>query len=375
MYELLQTDPSSLARRGRVVTARGVIETPAFMPVGTRGSVKGISPAELRDLDAQIILGNTYHLWLRPGMDIIRHFGGLHRFMNWDAPILTDSGGFQVFSLAKLRRIEPDGIRFQSHLDGSALFLTPELSMTIQQVLGSDIAMALDECPPYPCDRDYAARSLELTLSWEKRCRNWFDDNRGKDRQSLFAIVQGATFADLREESAKRLVELEFDGYAVGGVSVGEPEEEMMRAVERSVPFLPADKPRYAMGLGQPDQLIEMVARGIDLFDCVLPTRAARHGTAYTEEGTINLKNKRFEKDDSPLSATTSPLCSDFSKGYLRHLVTQGELLGLRLLTLHNLHFYLNLMAQVRCAIQSGTFAQFRAAFVARYRSGHADGT
>ena len=375
MYELLQTDPSSLARRGRVVTARGVIETPAFMPVGTRGSVKGISPAELRDLDAQIILGNTYHLWLRPGMDIIRHFGGLHRFMNWDAPILTDSGGFQVFSLAKLRRIEPDGIRFQSHLDGSALFLTPELSMTIQQVLGSDIAMALDECPPYPCDRDYAARSLELTLSWEKRCRNWFDDNRGKDRQSLFAIVQGATFADLREESAKRLVELDFDGYAVGGVSVGEPEEEMMRAVERSVPFLPADKPRYAMGLGQPDQLIEMVARGIDLFDCVLPTRAARHGTAYTEEGTINLKNKRFEKDDSPLSATTSPLCSDFSKGYLRHLVTQGELLGLRLLTLHNLHFYLNLMAQVRCAIQSGTFAQFRAAFVARYRSGHADGT
>ena len=375
MYELLQTDPSSLARRGRVVTARGVIETPAFMPVGTRGSVKGISPAELRDLDAQIILGNTYHLWLRPGMDIIRHFGGLHRFMNWDAPILTDSGGFQVFSLAKLRRIEPDGIRFQSHLDGSALFLTPELSMTIQQVLRSDIAMALDECPPYPCDRDYAARSLELTLSWEKRCRNWFDDNRGKDRQSLFAIVQGATFADLREESAKRLVELDFDGYAVGGVSVGEPEEEMMRAVERSVPFLPADKPRYAMGLGQPDQLIEMVARGIDLFDCVLPTRAARHGTAYTEEGTINLKNKRFEKDDSPLSATTSPLCSDFSKGYLRHLVTQGELLGLRLLTLHNLHFYLNLMAQVRCAIQSGTFAQFRAAFVARYRSGHADGT
>ena len=375
MYELLQTDPSSLARRGRVVTARGVIETPAFMPVGTRGSVKGVSPAELRDLDAQIILGNTYHLWLRPGMDIIRHFGGLHRFMNWDAPILTDSGGFQVFSLAKLRRIEPDGIRFQSHLDGSALFLTPELSMTIQQVLRSDIAMALDECPPYPCDRDYAARSLELTLSWEKRCRNWFDDNRGKDRQSLFAIVQGATFADLREESAKRLVELDFDGYAVGGVSVGEPEEEMMRAVERSVPFLPADKPRYAMGLGQPDQLIEMVARGIDLFDCVLPTRAARHGTAYTEEGTINLKNKRFEKDDSPLSATTSPLCSDFSKGYLRHLVTQGELLGLRLLTLHNLHFYLNLMAQVRCAIQSGTFAQFRAAFVARYRSGHADGT
>lgn len=374
MFELLQTDPTCLARRARLSTARGVIHTPAFMPVGTRGSVKGVSPAELRDLGVQILLGNTYHLWLRPGMDVVRHFGGLHRFMNWDGPILTDSGGFQVFSLAKLRRIEPDGIRFQSHLDGSPLFLSPELSMTIQDTLGSDIAMALDECPPFPCDRDYAARSLELTLRWETRCREWFDTHGHPDRQRLFAIVQGATFADLREESARRLVELDFDGYAVGGVSVGEPEEEMMRAVDASVPFLPAGKPRYAMGLGQPDQLVEMVARGVDLFDCVLPTRAARHGTAYTEEGTINLKNKRFETDDAPLSPSTHPLCQGFSRGYLRHLIAQGELLGLRLLTLHNLHFYLNLMAQVRCAIQSGSFSRFREAFVARYRSGHAIG-
>jgi queuine tRNA-ribosyltransferase len=375
MFELLQTDPSSQARRGRLNTPRGVIETPAFMPVGTRGSVKGVSPAELRELEVQILLGNTYHLWLRPGVEVIGKFGGLHRFMNWDGPILTDSGGFQVFSLANLRRIEPDGIRFQSHLDGSPLFLTPELSMAIQHTLGSDIAMALDECPPYPCDRDYAVSSLKLTLEWEKRCRIWCDEHGHRDRQKLFAIVQGSVFADLREESACRLVELDFDGYAVGGVSVGEPEVEMMRAVDQSVPFLPLEKPRYAMGLGQPDQLVEMVARGIDMFDCVLPTRAARHGTAYTEDGTINLKNKRFEKDEAPLSLSTSPSCEGFSKGYLRHLITQGELLGLRLLTLHNLHFYLNLMAQVRCAIQSGTFAQFRAAFVARYRSGHADGT
>lgn len=345
------------------------------MPVGTRGSVKGVSPEELRELQAQIVLGNTYHLWLRPGVDVMRHFGGLHRFMNWDRPILTDSGGFQVFSLAKLRKIEPDGIRFQSHLDGSALFLSPERSMEIQDALGSDIAMALDECPPYPSDRDYTARSLELTLRWERRCRDWFDAHGARERQQLFAIVQGGTYADLREESALRLTEMEFDGYAVGGVSVGEPEEEMMKAVERSVPFLPPGKARYAMGLGQPDQLVEMVARGVDLFDCVLPTRAARHGTAYTEEGTINLRNKRFEKDEAPLSPGTHPLCQGFSRGYLRHLITQGELLGLRLLTLHNLHFYLNLMAQVRCAIESGTFAQFREAFVVRYRSGHARGS
>jgi len=371
-FELLQTDTTTAARRGRLTTAHGVIETPIFMPVGTRGSVKAVSPLELRQLEAQIILGNTYHLWLRPGMDIIRKFGGLHNFMNWDGPILTDSGGFQIWSLAKLRKLEPDGVRFQSHLDGTPMFLSPELSMEIQQALGSDIVMVLDECPPYPCERDYAVESMELTLKWEQRCRNWFGDHVDPDKQALFAIVQGSTFKDLREECAKRLVEMDFDGYAVGGLSVGEPEDEMMKAVDYAVPHLPADKPRYAMGLGQPDQLVEMVARGVDMFDCVLPTRVARHGTAYTEDGTLNFNNKRFELDDQPISDTTHPLCAQFSRGYIRHLVTQGEILGLRLLTLHNLHFYLNLMAEVRCAIQSGTFPQFQEAFTTRYRAGQA---
>ena len=370
MFQVLSTDPTSQARRGRLTTAHGTIETPIFMPVGTRGSVKAVSSAELRALEAQIILGNTYHLWLRPGMETIRRFGGLHSFMNWDGPILTDSGGFQVFSLSGLRKIEEEGVRFQSHLDGTSMFLSPEVSMEIQTILGSDIVMAFDECPPYPCDRDYAARSLALTLRWEERSRRWFAEHAATDRQKLFAIVQGATYADLREESAKRLVEWEFDGYAIGGVSVGEPEHEMMRAVENSVPFLPADKPRYAMGLGQPDQLLEMIARGVDMFDCVLPTRVARHGTAYTEDGTINLNNQKFAHDPSPIAENTNPLCAGYSRGYIRHLVTQGEILGLRLLTLHNLHFYLSLMERARRAIDTASFAGFREAFVSRYRAG-----
>jgi queuine tRNA-ribosyltransferase len=370
MFQVLAQDSSSQARRGRLTTAHGVIETPIFMPVGTRGSVKGVSSAELRTLEAQIILGNTYHLWLRPGLDVLRGFGGLHAFMNWDGPILTDSGGFQVFSLSGLRKIEEDGVRFQSHLDGTSMFLSPEVSMEIQTVLGSDIVMAFDECPPYPCDRDYAARSLALTLRWEERSRRWFADHADTRRQKLFGIVQGATFADLREESAKRLVELDFDGYAIGGVSVGEPEVEMMRAVENSVPFLPADKPRYAMGLGQPDQLLEMIARGVDMFDCVLPTRVARHGTAYTEDGTLNFNNQRFAHDPAPISENTHPLCAGYSRGYIRHLVTQGEILGLRLLTLHNLHFYLSLMERARRAIDTASFAGFRESFVSRFRAG-----
>lgn len=370
MFQVFAQDSESQARRGRLVTAHGVVETPIFMPVGTRGSVKAVSSAELRALEAQIILGNTYHLWLRPGMETIRHFGGLHRFMNWDGPILTDSGGFQVFSLSGLRKIEEDGVRFQSHLDGTSMFLSPEVSMEIQSVLGSDIVMAFDECPPYPCERDYAARSLALTLRWEERSRRWFADHADSSRQKLFAIVQGATYADLREESAKRLVSLDFDGYAIGGVSVGEPEEEMLRAVENSVPFLPPDKPRYAMGLGQPDQLLEMIARGVDMFDCVLPTRVARHGTAYTEDGTLNFNNQRFALEDAPISENTHPLCAGYSRGYIRHLVTQGEILGLRLLTLHNLHFYLSLMERARRAIDTSSFAGFRESFVSRFRAG-----
>jgi len=371
MFELLATDPATKARRGRLTTAHGVIETPVFMPVGTQGSVKAVSPAELRELDAQIILGNTYHLFVRPGMEVIEHFEGLHRFMNWHGPILTDSGGFQVFSLAKLRKITPEGVHFQNHLDGAPCFIGPETAMEIQATLGSDIAMAFDECPPYPCEYDYAARSLDLTLGWAQRCRDWVRarDAAGTPRGALFGIVQGATYADLRRQSAEALVSMDFEGYAVGGVSVGEPEPEMMAAVEASEPFLPADKPRYAMGLGTPPQMLEMVARGIDMFDCVLPTRIARNGTAFTAAGTINLKNAPYIRDKGPIEeGCACPACREFTRGYLRHLVKAEEILGLRLISLHNLHFYLGLMARARREIEAGTFERFRREFVAGYQ-------
>ncbi len=363
MFTLLQTDPSSKARRGRLLSQHGTIETPIFMPVGTQGSVKSVSPKELREVGAQIILGNTYHLFVRPGMDVMRHFGGLHRFMNWDGPILTDSGGFQVFSLAKLRKITEEGVHFQNHLDGSPMFLGPREAMEIQATLGSDICMLFDECPPYPCEHQYAAKSLALTLRWAARCKE-------VETPGLkFGIVQGSSFADLRRESAEALVQIGFDGYAVGGVSVGEPEPEMMKAVEAAVPYLPEDKPRYAMGLGTPPQLVEMVARGIDMFDCVLPTRLARNGTAFTARGTLSLKNAQFIYDEGPIEeGCACEACRSFSRGYLRHLVKSEEILGLRLISLHNLHFYLNLMAQMRAAIEAGSFAAFRREFVAGYR-------
>ena len=367
MFNLLATDPNTKARCGRLDTAHGGIETPAFMPVGTQGSVKSVHPDELTSLGAQIILGNTYHLNIRPGREVIRESGGLHKFINWPHPILTDSGGYQVFSLAKLRKITDEGVRFQSHLDGSPMFLDPETALEIQADLGSDIAMLLDECSPHPCEEAYAADSLDLTLRWAERSRNWIDAN-GRDDQLHFGIVQGSVCAPLREKSARALVDLGFDGYAVGGVSVGEPEVEMIRAIDNSVPFLPADQPRYAMGLGTPPQLLAMIARGIDMFDCVLPTRVARNGTAYTREGPINLKNSKFEKDQSPLAEDTAPACTGFSRAYLRHLIKSEEILGLRLLTLHNLHFYLNLMEQARYAIENGAFADFEKAFSANYQ-------
>ncbi len=341
-----------------------------FMPVGTQGTVKAVSPRELHELGAQVILGNTYHLFVRPGMEVIRHFGGLHKFMNWDGPILTDSGGFQVFSLSKLRKITEEGVRFQNHLDGAPCFIGPETSMEIQTTLGSDIMMAFDECPPYPCEYDYAAKSLALTLRWEKRCRDWVRarDEAGEARGALFAIVQGATFAPLRRESAEALTAMDFDGYAIGGVSVGEPEEEMMAAIENAAPYLPATRARYAMGLGTPPQMLEMIARGVDLFDCVLPTRIARNGSAFSSLGTINLKNSPYIMDKGPIEeGCTCPACREFTRGYLRHLVKAEEILGLRLITLHNLHFYLNLMARARAEIEAGTFDQFRREFVANY--------
>jgi queuine tRNA-ribosyltransferase len=382
-FVLSTTDRHSKARRGQLTTAHGVIDTPAFMPIGTQGTVKAVTPRELRELDAQIILGNTYHLFVRPGLDVIKHFGGLHNFMNWDGPILTDSGGYQIFSLAKLRRITGEGVDFQNHIDGARAFISPEVAMEIQAALGGDIAMALDECVPYPCEYDYAAQSAELTTRWARRCKEWKRRNgemaNGRVADSpirpfadsmLFGIIQGATFEDLRQQSAQSMVELDFDGYAVGGVSVGEPEEEMMRAVESAEPFLPADKPRYAMGLGTPPQLLEMIARGMDMFDCVLPTRLARNGTAFTAAGTLNLKNAEFALDKQPIEENCAcDACREFSRGYIRHLIKAEEILGLRLITLHNLHFYLNLMRRARTEIESATFDQFRKAFVAEYKT------
>jgi queuine tRNA-ribosyltransferase len=397
VFDLFKTDSSTAARSGRLATAHGVVETPAFLPVGTQGSVKAVSPRELHELNAQIILGNTYHLYVRPGLNVIRHFGGLHRFMNWDGPILTDSGGYQIFSLAKLRKLTPEGVHFQNHLDGTPTFISPELAMKIQAILGSDITMVLDECAPYPCEYEYAAHSLELTIRWARRCKEAADEQNAEQRsedivagavlrgssqgsaavraaattrQLVFGIVQGATFPDLRRESAEAMVQIGFDGYAIGGVSVGEPESEMIRAVDASVPYLPQDNPRYAMGLGTPPQMLEMVARGIDLFDCVLPTRLARNGTAFVSSGTLNLKNAEFTLDREPIEAGCScPTCREFTRGYIRHLVKAEEILGLRLITLHNLHFYLDLMRQAREAIKDGSFDSFRKGFVANYRT------
>jgi queuine tRNA-ribosyltransferase len=367
-FELLKTDLFSRARRGRLVTRHGIVETPIFMPVGTQGTVKAMAPDELHTVGAQIILGNTYHLFLRPGLEVIKHFRGLHRFMGWHGPILTDSGGFQVFSLARLRQITEEGVHFNNHIDGSPCFLSPEISMEIQGALGSDVAMALDECPAYPCELAYASVSLERTLRWAERCRAWAAEQRNETRPLIFGIVQGAVYGDLREKSARSLVEMDFDGYAVGGVSVGEPEPEMMRAIENSEPFLPAERPRYAMGLGTPPQIVEMVARGIDMFDCVLPTRLARNGTAFTRFGTLNLKNNPYRLDERPIEEECAcATCRTFARGYIRHLIKAEEILGLRLITIHNLHFYLNLTQQIRNTIDNGTFPQFRERFVADY--------
>jgi queuine tRNA-ribosyltransferase len=358
------------ARAATLQTRRGPVRTPVFMPVGTQATVKAMTPAELESLGAQIILGNTYHLHVRPGEKLIARLGGLHRFMGWNRPILTDSGGYQVFSLAKLRKITPEGVRFQNHLDGSPTFIGPETSMEIQRDLGSDIVMLFDECPPHPCSHADADKSLDLTLAWAKRCRAWWDAQPAEDRPLVFGIVQGSSHADLREKSARALVEIGFDGYAVGGVSVGEPEPEMFAAVENSVPFLPKTHPRYAMGLGTPPQILEMIARGVDMFDCVLPTRLARNGTAFTAGGTLNLKNAPFAEDPSPIEeGCECYACKNFTRAYLRHLVKAEEILGLRLLSIHNLHFYLGLTRQAREHILAGTFQDFRRRFVAGYKT------
>jgi queuine tRNA-ribosyltransferase len=373
-FQLLGTDPATAARRGRLQTRHGSIETPMFMPVGTQGTVKALSPAQLREIGAQIILGNTYHLNLRPGSPLVRELGGLHSFMQWDGPILTDSGGFQVFSLAKLREIRDDGVAFASHLDGRRLFLGPREVMTIQQELGSDIAMVLDECPPWPCSRDECARAVERSLRWAAECRR-IAEGEGflAAGHHVFAIVQGSTFDDLRREAAEALTALDFPGYAVGGVSVGEPEPEMLKQVGATTPFLPADRPRYTMGLGTPPQLLRMIALGVDLFDCVLPSRVARNGLVFTPDGPLNLRNEQYRADARPLVEGLDNYTARFSRAYLRHLTLAGEILGCTLLTLHNLHFYLDLMAQARRHLEAGDYGTWHRGWIDRYEAGMAN--
>jgi queuine tRNA-ribosyltransferase len=365
-FEVRHRDAGSGARCGVLHTAHGPVETPVFMPVGTQATVKCMSPEELRGLGCQILLGNTYHLNDRPGPEIIEKAGGLHRFMGWDRAILTDSGGFQVFSLAKLRKITDEGVAFQSHVDGRKHFLGPVEAMAVQRRLGSDIAMLFDECAPYPCEREYACQAVRRTLRWAAVCAR----QPRADGQLFFGIVQGGIHAELRAECARALTDLDFDGYAVGGVSVGEPEELIIRGVEDSVGHLPAEKPRYLMGVGDPAQMLEAVARGIDMFDCVIPTRIARNGTVMTRRGRYPVKAGIYKEDFRPLEEGCGcPTCRNFTRAYVRHLVNTGEVLGLRLITMHNLYFYLEWMRTMRAAIADGSFAAFRAAFHAEYQT------
>ncbi len=364
MFELLKEDPTSRARLGRLQTAHGVVETPVFMPVGTQASVKALDNRELEEMGTQILLGNTYHLAIRPGMEIIRQAGGLHRFMNWHRPILTDSGGFQVFSLGKIRKIREHGVEFRSHLDGSPLFIGPKESMEIQRWLGSDIAMVFDECPPHPAPRVEVERAVQRTLRWAAEC---LAQPRAPG-QLYFGIVQGGSHGDLRRQCAEQLVALGFDGYAIGGVSVGEPEPEMFRQIELTEPHLPANQARYAMGLGTPAQLVELVARGIDMFDCVLPTRVARNGTAFTSRGTFAVKGGAVKADFGPIEEGCQCFaCRNHTRAYIRHLLNVNEILGLRLVSIHNSHYYLQVMADIRTHLQNGTFAGYRREFAAKY--------
>ena len=364
-YELIKKDSRTKARRGRVNTPHGPIETPVFMPVGTAGTVKAMKPEEVRDMGAQIILGNTYHLYLRPGHEVVKEAGGLHKFMNWERAILTDSGGFQVFSLGAMRKISEEGVEFRSHIDGSKHMLSPEKSMEIQNALGSDIMMAFDECAPYPADRNYVKNSLERTTRWLKRCKEY---HKNTEQQSLFGIMQGGMYKDLRKQSAEEIVELDLPGYAIGGLSVGEPKEIMYEVMDDCVDYLPADKPRYLMGVGSPDCLFEGVERGIDMFDCVLPTRIARHGMAMTSQGRVNIKNAKYERDFTPLDPNCDCYtCRNYSKAYLRHLFKSDEILSSMLMTTHNLHFLVNTMAGIRKAIEEDRFLEYKKEFYDSY--------
>lgn len=364
-YEHIKTCKQTGARLGIVHTPHGSFETPAFMPVGTQATVKTMAPEELKAMGAGIILSNTYHLWLRPGHEIIREAGGLHKFMNWDRPILTDSGGFQVFSLSKFRDIKEEGVHFRNHINGDKLFLSPEKAMEIQNALGPDIMMAFDECPPFPATHEYMKASVDRTTRWAERC---LEAHQRPTDQALFGIVQGGEFKDLRQQSARDLVSLDFPGYAIGGLSVGEPKDIMNRALEFTTPLLPENKPRYLMGVGSPDSLIDGAIRGIDMFDCVLPTRIARNGTLMTSQGRVVIKNAKFERDFGPLDPNCACYaCKNYSRAYIRHLIRAGETFGIRLTSYHNLHFLLNLMEQIRQAIREDRLGDFREEFFEQY--------
>jgi queuine tRNA-ribosyltransferase len=378
MFKLIHQERNSKARLGRLSTPHGEIDTPCFMPVGTQGSVKTLSPAEVRGAGAQIMLSNAYHLFLRPGMEVIRKAGGLHKFMSWEKPVLTDSGGYQIFSLALLRKITDHGVEFQSHIDGNKHLLTPEDVVGIQNDLGSDIMMPLDECVHYPCGKDHAEVAMKRTIDWARRSKAILDsrssileEHRGskiEHPQLLFGIVQGATYEDLRKECVERLAEIGFDGYAIGGISVGEPKDLSYAMAEISADALPKDKPRYLMGVGLPLDIIEGVQRGVDMFDCVVPTRYGRNGTAFTSCGKLTVRNAPFIEDFGPLDpACSCYACKNFSRAYLRHLFNTEEILGLRLVSLHNVHFYLDLMRNIRKAIAEDRFAEFKKDFISKY--------
>ena len=364
-YELLHECKQTGARRGVIHTPHGDIQTPVFMPVGTQATVKSMTPEELKEVNAQIILSNTYHLFLRPGHELVKEAGGLHNFIHWDRPILTDSGGFQVFSLGKLRKITEEGVEFQSHLDGSKKFLSPEKAMEVENALGSDIMMAFDECCPYPSTYEYTKKSMERTTRWAKRCK---EAHKRPEDQGLFGIIQGGFYEDLRKKSAEDLIELDFPGYAIGGISVGEPKEKFIEILQYTAPLMPKDKPRYLMGVGTPDYLIEAAIAGIDMCDCVLPTRIARHGTALTSHGKLVVRNATYEHDFTPLDPECDCYaCKNYTRAYIRHLIKANEILGVRLLSIHNLKFLTNLMERVRIEIENDNLGNFKEEFYKKY--------
>ncbi len=368
MFTLLKKDKDTRARVGRIKTAHGEVDTPNFGPVGTGGAIKTLATSEVKDAGVQFILSNTYHLCLRPGKEVMKKAGGLHKFMNWPGPIITDSGGYQVFSLAPLRKIKANGVEFQSHIDGSMHFFTPESIIEFQQILGSDIIMVLDECVHYPASRDYVEQSLKLTTDWARRSKNFNDQRRAKNEQQIFGIVQGGTYSDLRRKAVEQLIDIGFDGYAIGGLSVGEPRDLMYEILNVTIPLLPEDKVRYLMGVGMPEDIFGAVENGIDIFDCVVPTRNGRNGTAFTGEGRLVIRNADYSKDFKPVDPECNCFCcKNYTRAYIRHLFSIDEILPLRLLSLHNIHFYAKLMGNIRKAISKGRFSEFKKEFLTTY--------